>query len=472
MRGRGRDLCLVGQAGIGKTHLLTDAVDLARGHAILVGRGTSVPEDRRVPYASLRQALQDLPLEWVRLKPRLARLLGRDRATGSSPASHSAQDLALLTEEIVSVLDQLAEDRPVLLVLDDVQWVDPALRGVLQRLVAAPPGRRWALLTAARSDGDGAAVTASLGPTVTVPPLADDSIAEVVRHALDHGQDGAALRRTVDRSAGNPLFALELARAGLGSDGTGDVVPERIAEVIGRRFAQRSPAARRVLPILALGDETITNDVILAVMPGEVDLLDVLDELQAASLVQPVEGGLRLAHPLIRQAAAELVNPIRRARIHRGYADAIERLDTDRSDLELSAVRHRVGAWEAGRLAEDAGPAALAAWRGARIADEAFSADATRDLLEAGLAAWDAAPPPVRRALANGAGNGPRPPRGARPRRWRRGPGDGVLRTVVGPRAGRRAAGGGLERARWDPVPARRHGGGGRHLPPRACRAR
>lgn len=398
--GAGRDMILVAPAGMGKTRLLDDAVQRARSRTVLVGRGTSVPEDRRVPYTSLRQALRGLPIDLIPLKPRLARLLDRDLATVARPGPDQARDLALLAEEVVDAIEQMAVDRPVLLVLDDIQWVDPALRVVLQRLAATPGRRRWGLLTAARTDERDAWVPSGLGEIVSVPPLPDAAIAELVRDTLDGTGDASTVRDAVERSAGNPLFAQELARAGPASGDASGSLPERIVEVIGRRFDQRGPVARRILPVLALGDETVRNDVLLVVLGDDASALDGIDELIGASLIQRVDEGLRIAHPLIRMAAADRLNPIRRARLHARFADAIEGLGMHRAELVLGAVRHRIAAWEWGRLAEDAGPAASAAWRGARIVDEEFSIDATSDLLHAGLAAYAAAPDLARRELA------------------------------------------------------------------------
>ena len=352
-----------------------------------------------MPYASLRQALRDLPIERIPLKPHLARVLGHGTGAGPGSASRSARDLALLAEQVIDALGQLARDRPIVLVLDDVQWVDPALRAVLQRVARQPGARRWAILSAGRTDEVDAPIPADVGEVLAIPPLDDAAVADLVRTTIGNDASATTIAAAVRLSAGNALFAEELARAGQAGLEAEHPLPERIVAVIERRFAQRSAAARRILPILALGDETVRNDAIVAVLGDEPAVLDALDELTASSLVHRVDGGLRIAHPLIRQAAAELVNPIRRARIHAKYADALDGLGLDRPDIVLTAVRHRVAAWESGRLSADAGAAAKAAFRGARIVDREFSIDATRDLLVAGIAAWEAAPAAERRAL-------------------------------------------------------------------------
>ena len=411
--GHGAAVLLVGPTGIGKTHLLGSMVEELASAGWVVLSGRSVPDDRRAPYAALRQALAHVVLDGDR-RELLVAALGLGGPTPDTAREPSEHDRVRIADELSGLLDDHAAHRPVVLALDDVQWADPALHGLLRRLAARPGARRWSLLLAARSDEPGAPVPA-LGSAVkvlAVPTLDERATAAAIRAALrEDGTRPAASRvaQAVARSRGNPFFAIELARA---SNGNGQpsaaTVPEAIVGLLRQRLEGISPAARTMLAIVALAGGEATFELVLATLsrlggpsPASPPHLGV-DELIGARLV--VEEGSRLAlvHPLLGDAAGTTVNAIRRSAIHGALADALESLSSDDARL-IAAARHRLAAFEATRMTAAARVAAEAGFRAGHRARDIHAPEVALSLFEAALDAYNTIPETARHELSGAA---------------------------------------------------------------------
>ncbi|HEX6128006.1 MAG TPA: AAA family ATPase [Candidatus Limnocylindria bacterium] len=410
--GRGPALLLVGPTGIGKSRILGAlGAELAvAGWVVLSGR--SVPDDRRAPYAALRQALDPL-VERGDVSAVVSRALGVDAAAASTQASEPAEsDRLRLAEEVGAMLDAGAAQRPLALALDDVQWADPAMHGLLRRLAARPGPRRWSLLLAARSDEPDAPVP-DLGSSVEEIPVAtldQRATAAAVRAALaEDGQRVSAARVSdaVERSRGNPFFAIELART-TAADPAAATVPEAIVELLRRRLGRVSAASRTMISIVALAGGDATHELVLATLPKLADDPEPLpahvglDELIGANLVLEEGHRLALVHPLLRDAASATVNAIRRSAIHAAIADTLEALDTDHL-ARMAAARHRLSAYEATRISSAARPAAEAGFAAGHLARHVHAPEVALGIFEAALDAFAALPANEQRTLAEAA---------------------------------------------------------------------
>jgi DNA-binding SARP family transcriptional activator/tetratricopeptide (TPR) repeat protein len=415
--GYGGALLLAAPAGMGKTHLLRHATTRLAAEGWSVAAAAAVPEDRLAPFASLRTALlahQDQPAG-----PLVGRVLHPARDGAASMALHPA-DLAPLADALRRHLDRLAVPRPLVLCLDDIQWADEALQRVLARLVAGFGERRWALLLAARTDEPDAAVP-ELPTTVdrlALRPLTRTASRELADHAA--ASVGIASERQREaiarRGQGHPFFIVELARGLSPEDpvtddaeaGGAPDVPERIVTLLRRRVGACSPAARRLTAFVAVAGEDASVEVVrrtAARLVGDTDLADVAAELARAALVRELDGGLRLAHPLLRDAATATLDAVRRAELHTLVADALERSpprDDEGGDV-LSVARHRLAAFE---VTDEPGraPAALrAAVDGAAMARRLAAPAAATELYRRGLVAWARVPPAARDAVRSAA---------------------------------------------------------------------
>jgi DNA-binding SARP family transcriptional activator/tetratricopeptide (TPR) repeat protein len=412
--GYGGALLIAAPAGMGKTHLLRHATECLTAEGWAVAAAAAVPDDRLAPFASLRTAL--LPHGDQRLGPLVARVLHPERAATSAPL-HAA-DLAPLTDALRRHLDGVAATRPLVLCLDDIQWADDAMQRVLARLVAGFGPRRWSLLLAARSDEPTAAIP-DLPSTVdrlALRPLTRSASRDLAVHAaasvgIVSEQHAEAI---ATRGRGNPFFIVELARSLLPDDGAvgpdggalgSDVpgVPERIVGLLRRRVGACSPAARRLTAFVAVAGEDASLEVVRRSadrLLGDEDVTTVVAELARAALVDEDVDGLRLAHPLLRDAATSAIDPARRAELHALVADALARtMDDGESNAVLSIARHRLAAFEVTGDRRRAGTAVRAAVAGAALARRLAAPAAATELLERALAAWAQVPAADREAV-------------------------------------------------------------------------
>ncbi len=318
-------LVISGEAGIGKTSVWTAATAAAtdRGTRVLVTR--PVEAEFRLGYAGLgdllggaiEPALAAIPEPQARA---LAAALELGEADGSS-------DPLLVGRAILAALRGLADSGPVVVAIDDVQWLDhPTARGLgfaIRRLGAAPVG----LVVSLRAGHD--------EPLGLVAALGDRSL-ELRLGGLSVGAMGRLLRTQVDpemprrrlldihaRSAGNPFFAIELARAGDGG------LPSSLRDLVRDRLDQVTPA----------GDPAI--DLVAVLGPSRLSAFDDmagLDRAVAAGILTDQDGLIRFTHPLLAAAAYERMPPGRRLELHRRAAEASVTIEDRARHLALATA--------------------------------------------------------------------------------------------------------------------------------------
>ena len=226
---------LVGEAGIGKTRLVREAERRARERDTMVLRGDCLQLDGgELPYAPLATALRDLPEDAVadameelgaQTRDELARAF--PQLGGAAPAGSEADRFAQarLYEGLVSLLGALGRRAPVLLVIEDLHWVDRSTRDFVRFLVRGLRGERVAVVITYRT-GELAAdhpvremlvdlqyhdrvALAELGP------LGRDGVAAQLEGILGEAAGGELVDEVHERCGGNPLFAEELLSARL-----------------------------------------------------------------------------------------------------------------------------------------------------------------------------------------------------------------------------------------------------------------
>src|SRR6185437_5473979 len=243
--GRGRALTVRGEAGVGKTALLEYAVAAAADMRVI--RAAGVEAEMELAFASLH-------LLCVPLLDRLEALPAPQRdalQVAFGLRDGAAQDPFMIGLAVLTLRSLVAEERPLLCVVDDAQWLDQASAQVLafvaRRLLAEPVG----LLFAAREPGDQFRGVVDL----EVPGLAAPEARALLRTAVGPGFDQRVRARILAEANGNPLALLELPRglgpAGLGGrPGQAEPVPARI-EASYRRRLEALPADTRSLMLIA-----------------------------------------------------------------------------------------------------------------------------------------------------------------------------------------------------------------------------
>jgi DNA-binding CsgD family transcriptional regulator len=309
-----------GAAGIGKTTLWEAALDdaAARGFRVLATRpGES---DAGVAFAGLVDLLEEVARPLLHVLPRPQRTA---LSAAILDADAPTQELALGTA-VRNVLRQTALAAPVVVAIDDVQWLDAAsaraLEFALRRLDADP----IAVVATSRHGR-----TPAVDPTRAVPHprlrrwtvgrLTRDEVARLLRARLELELAPAALAILYDACDGNPMYALELGRSV--QAGTTELTPgaplalgRSLRDLVETRIGSLAPGVEdALLTIAALADPRAADIEPDALAAAEERDLLVLDGVR-----------VRFSHPLLREAVYERASPpVRRAR-HRALADRVE----------------------------------------------------------------------------------------------------------------------------------------------------
>jgi DNA-binding SARP family transcriptional activator/nucleoside-triphosphatase THEP1 len=392
-------LLLLGEPGIGKTRLLEHAADRARARGFgLIGARCFEAEAVR-PYGFWIDALRAVPTEDIDERVRAAVAPLRGGRVGALSRDELFDATALL-------LDGLAAQRPQLVVVDDLQWIDEAsaalLHYVTRRLGDAT--RPVVFVAAARAGevDDNAGARSLLQSLARVRPLSrlePQPLAEpeVRRWLGNQLPDVAAALRD---SGGNPLYLVELARVHDGGRPRGNAGDRQALEtLIGARLQTLDEAARDLLGWAAtlagsFGAERLAD---ITAMPLT-DVLPRIALLERRGLLRAdAEGGLDFAHGLVRQAVYRSLSMVRRRAQHRQIARTLLAASADDPWLHGEVVHHACLAGDtpvAARAALAAGEhwlrvfanrdAAQVAERGLALLD-GLAAGAPRTRLEVGL---------------------------------------------------------------------------------------
>jgi len=322
-RSRSGVLVVRGEAGAGKSALLGFAAGRAEG--MLVLRATGVESEAELPFAALHQLLRPvLGLAGRLPEPQAAALGG---ALGLKPGSPEDRDRFLVSVAVLSLLAEAAEDRPVLCLVDEAQWLD---RSSAQALTFA--GRRLeaegVVLVFAARDGDPRDFPAPGLPELRLEGLDPEAAADLLAGA---GADlpGELVGRLVERTGGNPLALLELPGSLSSEQLAGrapleDVLPltTRLERAFGDRV-RRLPGPARTLLVVAAAETTGDPAVVLRAGDRLGAGAGPLEEAESAGLVRAVDGRLAFRHPLVRSAAYQTATLAARQAAHRALADVL-----------------------------------------------------------------------------------------------------------------------------------------------------
>ena len=317
--GEGGVLVMHGEAGVGKTALIEWTIE--EGQEFRVLRTVGVEGEMELPYAALQQLCAPILDLSERLPDpqREALAVAFGLSTGEAPTPF------LVGLAVLGLLSEVAEERPVLCVVDDAQWLDRVsartLAFVARRLLA----ERIALIFAAREAGD---VFAGL-PELQVPSLGHRDSRILLEAALPSRLDEPVLERIVAETHGNPLALLELPR-GLtptqlaGGFGLPAAVPlsASIEESFTRRLATLPGDARRLL-VLASADP-VGDPALLWRAAERLGIPESVAETVQAQGLLDLGPRVVFRHPLVRSAVYGAAGLGERRAVHRALADATD----------------------------------------------------------------------------------------------------------------------------------------------------
>ncbi|MDG4814427.1 AAA family ATPase [Micromonospora sp. WMMD956] len=353
---------VTGESGVGKTRLLREAGNRFRAAGALVLTGACLDIGNASPMHPVHQALRRLDMELPDWDTRTASAVrgllqlfteepwGPDRAEG-------------LVERVSRGLHLVAQGRPLVLVLDDLQWVDRSTRQLLLYLLAGLGDLQLSVLAAVRAES--LQGTHPLRRVLTelrrlrsvrvvdLAPLDRAGTEQLAAAVLGGPLDARLAESLWQRSGGNPFVVEELARdLREGRDG----LSETLREVFLSRMDALPQAAHAVVHAVAAGVEPVPHWLLAEVtrLP-EGELIEAVRAAVAHRFLVGDDDGYRLRHRLVAEVLAHELLPAERSALHRRYAEA---LTTAPAELHQARLAHH---WRLAGEPARALPAAVAA---------------------------------------------------------------------------------------------------------------
>ena len=314
--GASRAVLIEGEAGIGKTSVWRAAVDEARRAGMRVLRAAPGPGEQALAFAGLGDLLADVLDSVEDALPPPQRRAVAVALQLEDPAGEPPSSTAIASATLSALRAVAAIDGPVLLAVDDVQWLDASSATILAFVLRRVEPEAVAVLLAHRTGEPpgplAAVVDARGGEVVALAGLSLGAIQRLLATRLELPASRPLLRRIHEVSGGNPFYALELGRAAARSgERTMPPVPPQLHELVAARLdALPEPTRAYLLELAAAGEP-----------PPEL-----LRDRRAAAAVRAGVLELageepRFAHPLLRAAVYAAADPWRRREVHARLAE-------------------------------------------------------------------------------------------------------------------------------------------------------
>lgn len=345
--GRGGVVVLAGDAGIGKTRLVSQLVEDATAAGWLTATGHCVGQAgsslAHLPFVELLGGLDaghgHLVDQALGAHPSLAHLLPArgDRLEASTESASGAahRDRAgptvepgRVAESVHALLTALGVEQPTLIVVEDVHWADHSSRDLLTLLLTRGFSSRLALVVTYRSDDlhrrhplhETLAVWARIASVehVELEPLGDEAVRTLVRSLERAPADGATAIEIARRAEGNPFFAEELAA----SAAAGRALSGGLTRVLNARVEQLGDTAQHVVRVVAMAGHRLGHDLLARVAALPDDELEgaIRGAVEHHVLETSWPPAYTFRHALLGEAVADGLLPGERLRLHRAYA--------------------------------------------------------------------------------------------------------------------------------------------------------
>ncbi|WP_161962314.1 helix-turn-helix transcriptional regulator [Nocardioides speluncae] len=331
-----RAVLLSGDAGVGKTRLLTELRDVAftEGWQVVAGHCLDFG-DSALPYLPFSEVLgrlaTDLPDIVAKVaadQPALNRLLpGRRVMTEGESGDAATVDRGDIFDAVHALLETAAEAAPLLLVIEDTHWADRSTRDMLSFLFSRPFARRVAIVASYRSDDlhrrhplrTAAAEWARIPGVgrLQLAPLGTPAVRALVKQLHPDPLLESDVADIVDRAEGNAFFVEELVNAAWGGG-----LPEDLAGLLLVRLDRLDDAAQRVVRAAAVAGRRVSHPLLASVVSiDDAALEQALRHAVETNVLVPARGdGYAFRHALLAEAVYDDLLPGERVRLHAAFA--------------------------------------------------------------------------------------------------------------------------------------------------------
>jgi len=369
---------LGGDAGLGKTRLLTELRDLAFEHGWQVAAGHCLDlADSALPYLPFTEILgrfaterPEVVAETLDHHPALGRLQPGRRIRTDSGADDQSLERGELFEAVHALLERAADPAPLLVVVEDAHWADQSTRDMVSFLFSRPFARRVALVVSYRSDdlhrrhplrrqvGEWARLRGV--ERMQLEPLPPAEVRQLIRRLHADSLREPDVADIVTRSEGNAFFVEELVGA---ARVTGWSVPGDLADLLLERVDRLDDRTRQVVRNASVAGRHVTHELLAAVcdLPPEALEAALRTAVESNVLVPAGRDSYAFRHALLGEAVYDDLLPGERVRLHATYAEVLRTGRSPGTSAELS--RHA-------RLGQDHRTALLA---GIEAGDDAMN---------------------------------------------------------------------------------------------------
>ena len=354
---------IAGDAGIGKSRLAyefrgrrrQESAALLQGHCLpdgsataflpfveMIRRGFGISPESKTEQAAakLREGLAELHLSEDGRLFILLNLLGY--AVSATTPEIDPESIGIRTREILKeVLVARCRALPVLVIIEDVHWIDSASQELLKAIAESQQSLKLLVVCTCRPQYETAWVERAGGVVIELRALAYEPMTHLIGERLGPEQAADVIENLIEKSEGNPLFAEEMASHLLEHRPAGDkgqsgpeLLPATLEMLLLQRVDELGEMSRRVVQIAAVFGYWFQPELIASVIGHEREIRHSLDELEARQLVLPESTNgerYRFKHALIRDAVYATLLIADRQKLHLSAGEAIERAFEDRT---------------------------------------------------------------------------------------------------------------------------------------------
>ncbi|MGV0853227.1 AAA family ATPase [Mycolicibacterium phlei] len=335
-------LVIEGEAGAGKTTVWLNGVAEARERGFRVLSARAAQAETALAYATVADLFGDVDPEIIDSLPEVQRL-AVDRVLLRAESDGPGTDQGVVAAAFTEAVTRLSAEGPLLVALDDVQWLDPSSQAVVAYAARRFTGPVGLLVTErVEHEGRGAADWLRLPEHVVtervhVGPLSLGALHALIQARLGRSFPRPTMVRIAEISGGNPFYALELARA-IESGAAQTALPSTLAELMRRRIGRLDPDTQ-VLLLAAAADAAPTVELLARVTDHTPErTVTLLTEAKDKGIITIDGEAVAFSHPLLARAVYTDAKPAARRAMHRALAEAVPLQESRARHMALAAA--------------------------------------------------------------------------------------------------------------------------------------